>query len=230
MNKNSITAIAIDDDPIALKMIVHLSSKSPDVNLVDTFENGLLGIEYLQENKVDLIFLDLNMPELSGWEVLELLDERPKIIITTSRRDEAIKGFDFQVDDFIEKPIPVKRFLKAIEHIKKKSVNNEQQSSIFFRIDKEYKRVNPEEITHVEAMGDYVKIHEGSDKSVVHSPLIQLKNILGDENFMQCHRSFLVNVHKIVGVNSDEIRLSNNKSIPVSRKLYKAVLNRLKVH
>jgi two-component system, LytTR family, response regulator len=229
-----ITCIAIDDEPLALQQLVGYINKTSFLKLEKSFSNAVKALEYLNDNQVDLMFVDINMPDLSGIDFVKSLTDPAKIIFTTAYREFALEGFLVDAADYIVKPIGYSEFLKAVNKTKKRYFTNQEEGSTiktndqFLFIKSEYKivRIDFNNIRYIEGMRDYIRIHLESQKPVM--SLMGIKKLmehLPTEKFMQVHRSFIVNLEKITTIERNRIIFDTNVYIPVSDQ-YKEVFQK----
>ena len=222
-----ISCITIDDEPLALKQLGNYIEKLPYLSLIKSFASAVKALEFLNKNIVDLMFVDINMPDLSGMEFVKSLSNPPKVIFTTAYREYAVEGFQVDAADYLVKPISFAAFSKSVEKTRQRYFSIPEQQSIirhddeFLFIKSEYKiiRVNFSEIKYVESMSDYVRIHLINEK-----PIMTLLNMgklmehLPDGKFMRVHRSFIVNLDKIHTIERNRIIFDKDKYIPISEK------------
>ncbi len=222
-----IRCIAIDDEPLALKQIASYIDKTPFLTLIAQFESALQAILFLQENEVDLMFVDINMPDLSGMDFVKSLNNPPKVIFTTAYSEYALEGFRVDAVDYLLKPIGYSEFLKAAEKAKdrvqpKETQNTEVQSNDkFLFIKSEYKilRINLSDIKYIEGMREYVRIHLTNEKPVMAlMSMKKMEEFLPKSSFMRVHRSFIVNLNKITTVERNRIIFDEKVYIPVSEQ------------
>ena len=202
-----INAIAIDDEPLALQLVSGYIEKTPGLNLAGSFDNPLDAIDFLNNESVDLIFVDIQMPDLSGLEFTRSLAKGPKVIFTTAYEKYALEGFRLDVIDYLLKPFSYEEFLKAVQKavrlIKLEKEVPEQVDTnnefLFLKSDYKIRRINFNDILYIEGLKDYVKVFiQGSDRPVL--SLITLKALeakLPEAKFMRVHRSFIVNLERI---------------------------------
>lgn len=220
-----IKCIAIDDEPLALKQMADYIQKTPFLELAGQFESALQAIPFLHDNNIDLMFVDINMPDLSGMDFVKSLNNPPKVIFTTAYSEYAIEGFRVDAIDYLLKPIGYADFLKAAEKAKERFTANIPENTKvesdekFLFIKSEYKivRINLSEIKYIEGMREYVRIHIESQKPVM--TLMSMKKMeeyLPDKNFMRVHRSFIVNLEKITTIERNRIIFDEDVFIPVS--------------
>jgi two-component system response regulator LytT len=220
-----ITCIAIDDEPLALQLVTGYIEKTPALKLLGSFDNPLDASEFISNQVVDLIFVDIQMPDLTGIEFSRLLEKGPKIIFTTAFEKYALEGYKLEIVDYLLKPFSYEEFLSAVHKAQrliglekrdpvKVEVNNE---FLFLKSDYKIKRINFNDILYIEGMKDYVKVFSSSEPKPVMS-LITLKILeskLPEHKFMRVHRSFIVNLEKISTIERSRI-VFGSVYIPVS--------------
>jgi len=212
----SLTCVAIDDEPLALELIRSYVARMPDVQLLGTFEDAVSGIEYLARKNPDLIFLDINMPDISGIELAKALKEKPMIIFTTAHKQFAFDGFELEAVDYLLKPIDFDRFskavFKAIDVKKYKARSDSSQEELVIYVHSEYRMIKIvlKNVEYIESMEDYIKIHLANDKPVL--TLMSLKKVLEmlpEQQFRRIHRSYIVPVSRIRSVQNKKVQLSH---------------------
>lgn len=220
--------LIIDDEGMARAALKRLCAKVDEIQLVETCSNALDGLKMLKSGVFDLLFLDIEMPEVSGLDLLESLENKPKVIITSSKTDYAFQAFEFQVDDFLAKPISFGRFMKAIDKINKKNVTvPDVPDHIFVKTDGKRVKVNFADIMYLEAMKDYVIVKIPTGRLVVHTTLKKFRAHLAiDDRFMQVHRSYIVNIDQITNIADNCVILGDN-AVPVSRSYQGALSERI---
>jgi two-component system LytT family response regulator len=215
--------IAIDDEPLALELLEKYISEFPEIDLIQTFDDAIEGADYLKNNTVDLLFIDINMPDISGIDLVSSLTKKPLIIFTTAHKKFAHEGFELEATDYLLKPITPERFQKAITRaIEQYQFKNIQKPVIWepLIVRSEYKmiKIEPAQIEYIEAMEDYIKIFlTGSTHPVL--TLMSLKTILEklpDSGFSRVHRSFIVADKQVISILNKKIRLTTGKEIPIS--------------
>ena len=212
------TAIALDDEPPALRIIEKFCAKNENINLLKTFTNPDEALKFIGKNKVDLLFLDIQMPTLSGFEFYAKLITPIPVIFTTAYAEYAVSAFEIEAIDYLLKPFSLQRFEQAVEKAQivfnKKSITNENY--IIVKIDYGTQRINFNQILFIEALDDYVKIYLQQQKTlVIRQTLKSLLEKLPADNFMRVHRSYIVALNKI-DKTENKIIYINNKEIPVS--------------
>jgi len=214
-----ITAIAIDDEPLALKLITQHCEKIEFLNLKKVFTNPDEAMAYLADNKIDLIFLDIQMPDINGLQFYKKLSAPvPQVIFTTAYKDFAVEGFNVDAVDYLLKPFDFERFnkalLKAKEYIEFLSVKEVSNNALFVKVNYEMMKINLKDIEFIEALDDYIKIHI---KPVTVLTLMTLKNVLEklpSQEFLRIHRSYIVPVSKIQKFSKNKV-IIGGKELPI---------------
>lgn len=225
-----IRCLAIDDEPLALQQMVAYIEKTPFLEFIAESESALDATDILQKEKINLMFVDINMPDLSGMDFIKSLKDPPKFIFTTAYDEYAIEGFKVDALDYLLKPIGYPAFLKAANKakewfdLKDSSSESPKSNGDFLFIKSEYRtvRVNFDDIKYIEGMKEYVRIHLTNDKPVM--SLISMKKLveqLPTSKFMRVHRSYIVNLGKVTTVERARIIFDGSTYIPISDQ-YKA--------
>lgn len=227
-----ITCITIDDEPLALRQVVSYIEKTPFLDLKGAFDSPIQAFTFIQENEIDLLFIDINMPDLNGLDFVKSLKNPPKVIFTTAYSEYALEGFKVDALDYLLKPIDFASFLKAANKakewfdLKSKAVEEIKSNDDYLFIKSEYKivRVKLDDITYIEGMREYVRIHLAVEKPIM--TLLSMKLLeqqLPSNNFMRVHRSYIVNLSKISTIERNRI-VFDKIYIPVSEQ-YKEVFH-----
>jgi len=212
--------IIIEDEPLALERTKSFVEKVPFLNLCATFDNALEGLSYLKSNKVDLLFLDINMDELSGIELLESSKIEAQVIITTAYQEYALKGFELQVADYLLKPFTFNRFLQAVN----KAQNSLPQAAvsessnldfIFIKTENRLEKIMFNEIVFIEGMRDYRRIHTLTKKIMTLQNFKELELLIPPNLVCRVHKSFMVSLSKIESIERSRIRIGK-EIIPIS--------------
>ncbi|WDF54190.1 LytR/AlgR family response regulator transcription factor [Mucilaginibacter sp. KACC 22063] len=218
----NIKCIAVDDEPLALQLISEYVSRFPSLNLIQTFEDAIAAAEFLRHNTIDLLFIDINMPDINGIELVKALENKPMIIFTTAYKNFAFEGFELEAIDYLLKPIDIKRFTKAIEKAldfykyKHAADEDTQQESLYVYAEYKMVKVNLNEVEYIESMEDYIKIHTGGPKPVMTlMPLKKVLEKLPPDSFKRIHRSYIINVNKIKSIQNRKVQLDTIQ-LPVS--------------
>ncbi len=226
-----IRCIAIDDEPLALKQMAGYINKTPFLELVGQFESAMIALAFLQEDSVDLMFVDINMPDLSGMDFVKSLDNPPGIIFTTAYSEYALEGFKVDAIDYLLKPIGYSDFLKSANKALKilapkiDTPKEELKSNgDFLLIKSEHRivRVNFADIKYIEGMREYVRIHLINTKPVM--TLLSMKALeaqLPGNQFMRVHRSFIVNLSRLTTIERNRIVFDEDVYIPISEQYQK---------
>ncbi len=221
-----IRCITIDDEPLALKQMSGYIQQTPFLELAASFESALDALEFLQKTSIDLIFVDINMPDLNGLEFVKLIDKKCLIVFTTAYSEYAIEGFKADAIDYLLKPIGYADFLKAankarewhtlIEQAKNQEIKSNNEF-LFIKSDYKIVRISLNTIKYIEGMREYVRIHLEGRKPVM--SLISMKNLeqqLPAVSFMRVHRSYIVNLNKITTIEKNRILFEPDIYIPIS--------------
>lgn len=216
-----LNSIVVDDSAIQRMTITKLVNESANLNLVDDFANALEAKNTINHKDVDLIFLDIEMPLINGFDLLDGLKNKPQIIFITSKADYAVKAFDYEATDFLQKPISKERFLKAVKkaielHQLKNETHENLGEAIIIKSNLKKLKVYSTKIKWVEAFGDYIKIITDSDSHLVLSTMKSFENELPTGKFLRVHKSYIVNIERIDKFNSKFAEIGNTK-IPISR-------------
>ncbi len=211
--------IIVDDNELALKATQQCVSKVEQLNLVQTFEDSLKALAWLSSNPVDLVFLDIEMPELNGIDFIKALKQpHPYIILTTSHTEHALEAYDYNVTDYLVKPIQFPRFLTAIAKVQelaeKQNIHHNDQDTIFIKKGNLIVRVNKKEILWIEGLGDYVTLNTEKEKFVVHSTMHAIEQKFSTHEFIRVHRSFIIRIDKINNIEDNCISYFD-KFIPI---------------
>ena len=215
------TCVIIDDEPRAHHVLQHYISKRDDIIVAGNCYDALAAYDFLQKNRVDLLFLDINMPEIDGFGLLDMLNPKPMVIITTAYTDHAMKGFEYNAIDYLHKPIRFERFITAIEKAGKwqQLAQAGSPSTIRIRIDGIMTELLAEDIYYTESLGNYIKLVCTSKTHLVLMPTRELEALLPLGKFVRIHKSYIVNASKITGSSYDSVTINGN-ALPIG-KTYK---------
>lgn len=232
----TIKCIVVDDEPIAREILKDHLQKIDAMEMIASCKNAVEAFNTINNKKVDLIFLDINMPEISGLSFARSINKDIKIIFTTAYREYAVDGFDLKAVDYLLKPISFERFLQSVNKFldetpvvsaeKDKTVPPEKSDFIFVRADRKMIRVDFDEISYIESLGDYLKIHLPEKTIVTRETISSIEAKLPQNDFIRVHRSFIVSLKRINSFTSEFVEV-NKKAIPISRSYKKTVLKRL---
>nr|WP_315254049.1 LytTR family DNA-binding domain-containing protein [uncultured Flavobacterium sp.] len=211
-----INCLIIDDEPLAINVIKNYLEPVENFEVINTFSNPIEGLNFLKNNKVDVIFLDINMPVLDGINFIKSLENPPILIITSAYSQFAIETYELDVLDYLVKPIEFPRLMKTLNKISKRlnnnsntpQENNPESPFIFVKIDKKrMKKIFFNEILVIESLKDYLKINTLSGKYIIHSTLSDFTDLLPERNFLRIHRSYTIAIDKIDAVEGNSIEI-----------------------
>ncbi|MFZ1713711.1 MAG: response regulator transcription factor [Saprospiraceae bacterium] len=222
--------IIVEDEPLAAEILQDYIKQIPFLTLRHICSDAIIALEVLQKEKIDLIFLDIHLPKLKGLDFIKSLKNPPPIILTTAYHEFALQGYEYNVLDYLLKPIEFSRFVMAVNKLKQpieaKSVQRQpiekERRSIFFNVSKKKVKVYLDEILYVESLKEYIRIVTASNSILTKYQLGEIEEILTKNNFLRIHRSFIVSIDKIDAYTATDVEI-NNKQIPIGRS-YKDIL------
>lgn len=229
----NIKCIIVDDEELAQNVLEKYISQFPSLDLIQKCNNAIEAISFIYENEVDLIFLDINMPELSGLDMLKTLNKPPKVILTTAYSEYAVESYEYAVVDYLLKPISFERFVKAvnkaIEYFSVKDETTEisqidKENYIFIKQDSTTYRINFSDILYVEGCGNYIKLITTDKQYIVRETMQEYENKLPSDQFMRVHKSYIVSLSKIDNIKGNVIQLGPSE-IPIGT-IYKMELQK----
>ena len=225
-----ISCIIVDDDPMACMALKRLCTQHAGLDLLHVFQNAGEARQHLLKNPVDLIFLDVEMPEMTGLELLAALPQKPRVIFTTAKTDYAFEAFEVQAVDYLKKPIFVQRFEEAIQKVLDKMQTKEPQplNEIYLRVDGKFIRMDYDDILFFENVGDYVRVKLQEKQHIIYGTLKSLEDKLSSDFFLKVHRSYIVNLSKIEDIQENTLVIGK-AVIPISRAHRPALMKRLRV-
>lgn len=245
--------IVIDDEATARAILLQLCSKVPELNIMGEFPNAIQAIKYLNQNEVDLIFLDIHMPDFTGFDFIQTIKNPPRIILTTSDANFAIEAFEYNcIVDYLVKPITPVRFEKAIQKAKATNIGGSPEKGsiseplpveninlssapgifdasggdLYVNIDRRLIKIDIPSIYLIEAKGDYINIKTEDKNYTVHSTLKKIEDKLPEHSFLKVHRSYIINIHKIIDIEDNSVLIKKDV-IPVSRSNRPELMKRL---
>ncbi len=229
-----IKCIIIDDEPLAISVVESHLEKFDNIEIVASFTNPIKAYELIDQEKIDLIFLDINMPQINGLDFLKNLIHKPLIVITTAYREYAVKSYELDVLDYLVKPIPFERFIKTINKVYQminfqniaSSQGESQDPYIFLKANKKLVKINLNDIIYIESLKDYIKVATVSNDYIVHKSLTALTAELPASMFIRIHRSFTISIDKVVALDGNLVELINKK-IPIGRNYIKQTKERI---
>jgi DNA-binding LytR/AlgR family response regulator len=217
-----LTCIIVDDEPVARKILHEFTEQVPYLELLGKFENAMKAEEFLKTRQPDLIFLDIEMPKVSGLELLKRIHVESMVILTTAFPQYALDGYELDIIDYLLKPFALHRFLKAVQkakdfsEMKTQSVNAPPPSYIFIKSEKRIEKVELRDILYAEVLGNYVTICTERKKIIAYLTMKSLESQLSGTDFIKIHQSFLVNRSRIESVEGNELKVGD-RSLPISR-------------
>lgn len=230
--------IIIDDEEMARAIIAQFVSKNTDIKIESEFSNAMQAIKYLNQNNVDLIFLDVHMPDFTGFDFIQTIKNPPKVILVTSDKNFAIEAFEYEcIVDYLVKPITEERFMKAIQKANSAQISSstpkvapfvseDNANEFYVNIDRRLIKIEFNLVTIVEAKGDYIHIKTEGKNYVVHSTLKKIEDKLPKDLFLKVHRSFIINTKKIIDIEDNSVLIAKDV-IPVSRANRPELMKRL---
>ena len=227
--KNKVKVIVVDDEIIAREILEVYISKLPDIELCGSFNSGIEALQYLDKHSVDLVFLDIHMPDIDGFATKDLLTEGVKVIFTTAFREYALKGFEVDALDYMLKPISYDRFLQGIKKYKALRVITDiahlkTSEFLFVRADRKMQKINLSDILYVESMSDYIKIYTARGCIVTRETIKNIETKLPKQKFLRCHRSYIIALDKMDAYTNEHIEI-NGTTLPISRSYKTDVLS-----
>lgn len=224
-----INYVILDDEPIAHRIIEGYCENFSFLSKTGNFYNGFEALEFFRTGKADLIFLDINMPKLSGFELLKSLANPPKVIVTSAHQEFALEGYELDIADYLLKPFSLDRFIKAINKVtverSEGAVSAAEPDRIFLKSDKKFVQIEKSRVLYVEALGNYCKVFHQDGMVICPEKISELEEKLGKRKFLRVHKSFVVNTAKIQSIEGNRIKL-DGKEIPVGQT-FRAEVNKL---
>ncbi len=214
-----INCIIIDDEPLAAQLLSSYTEKVEDIHLLGVFHNPLSALNILKDKQVDLVFLDIQMPELSGTQLAKIVDPSIEIIFTTAYPEFAVEGFELKALDYLVKPISFIRFLDAIDryrslHTKQKTIQDDSQQFLFVKSEYRLQKINTSDILYLQGNGDYCNIVCADKKILTLEKLSSFENRLSPRQFIRVHKSYMIAIEKIEYIEKKRIRIGDTM-IPI---------------
>jgi two-component system LytT family response regulator len=229
-----IKCVLVDDEPLAIKVLQNYFNNFTDFEVIGTFNNSLEALDFINSTTVDAVFLDINMPMMTGFELISLIENKTKVIITTAFREFAAESYDLDVLDYLVKPIPLPRFIKCINKITteynlKNNIKVETakgDSHIFIKVDKKMMKINIEEILFVEGMKEYIKVVTPDKTYITHKSLTSLSEELPADRFLRIHKSYVIALNKVKSIEGNRVQIQSY-TIPIGRNYSKDVKTKI---
>jgi DNA-binding LytR/AlgR family response regulator len=219
--------LIVDDEPLALDLLETFIERMDNLELVGRCQNGIEAFNRLQNESIDLLFLDIEMPTLDGYELLKSLSNPPQVVITTAYREYAVEGFELEVLDYLVKPFPFQRFVKAVQKaIPPVLAEENQPNSLFVKVDKRIIKVPFENIFYIESLKDYLKIHTCTGTLVTLQTMQGICDLLPSDQFLRIHKSFTVATKKVSVIDANDLEI-NGKSLPIGRSFREEILEKI---
>lgn len=224
-----LSCIIVDDEPVARKILQEFVAQTPFLELAGQFENALKADAFMQNNKADILFLDIEMPKLSGLQYLKSTAVKPLVILTTAFPEYALEGYELDIIDYLLKPVAFRRFLKAVQKAKEYTELRDASqpgpvpSWLFVRSERRIEKIELKDILYIESLGNYVNIYTEAKKIIAYLTLKGLEAQLPAYEFIKIHQSFLVSFSKINSIEGNQVNLKN-KVLPISRHYRDSVM------
>jgi two-component system, LytTR family, response regulator len=220
--------LIVDDEPLAIDVVARYLQ---DLNIqnIHTCDNGIEAFQVLQGQEFDLLFLDIEMPQLTGFDLLKSIPQRPLVVITTAYRDYAVKGFEWEVLDYLVKPFSFPRFLQTMEKVIRTTQqpgDSGDKNSLFLKANQQWVRIDTVDLLYIESLRDYVRVVTTTKTFIVHQPLADISARLPDDRFIRVHRSYTISIGKVDRI-SQHCAHIGDKIIPISRAKRAEVYRRL---
>jgi DNA-binding LytR/AlgR family response regulator len=210
--------LIVDDEEMSRNMVKHFVEQTESLNLVGICSDGVEASGVLNKTDIDLVFLDIEMPGMTGYELIKSLTNPPEIILITAKKEHAAEAFEYRVTDYLVKPITYPRFLQAISRVKENleglENNKSKSTELYVRTDSKIVKVSFNDVTYIEALADYIMIFTNNNKYIVHSTMKGFQSRLPSDQFVRVHRSYIVNKDKIESIENLFIVI-NKKFIPI---------------
>ncbi len=210
--------LIVDDDPLACKSLLRFCRQVPELEVVHVATDGSEALQWLEKEDIDLLFLDVEMPGLSGIELLEALPALPLVIFTTAKKDYAYEAFEYKAVDYLKKPIAWPRFIEAVSKARMQLQRAVPRSAeeVYIKEDGRFLRLNYDDILYFENVGDYVRIKTTKGSHIIYSTLKNIYKKLDQTKFYRVHRTYIVNMNKIEDIEDNSLVIGG-KVIPISR-------------
>jgi two-component system LytT family response regulator len=229
-----IKCVLIDDEPLATKVLLNYFTNFSDFEIIGTFYNPIEALEFINNNTIDVVFLDIHMPVMTGFELIKLIEYKTKIVITTAFREFAAESYELDVLDYLVKPIPLPRFIKCIHKIEaefnlKNNIKVEShriEPYIFIKVDKKMIKITLDEILFIEGMKEYIKVVTTDKTYITHKSLTSLSEELPLDRFMRIHKSYTIAIDKVKSREGNRIQILSY-TLPIGRNYSKEVKSKI---
>lgn len=228
-----IKCLIIDDEQLAIDLMQNHLNRIDDFEIIDTFTDPLKAYPVIENESIDVLFLDINMPQINGFNFIKNLNNKPLVVFSTAHREYAIKSYEFNVLDYLVKPIKFERLLKAINKIRHNVYNKDahlhnrsnEDPHVFLRTNRKILKVRIKDILYLESLKDYVKVHTIDQNHIIHSSLTAVTEELKSSGFLRVHNSFAISLSRVDAIDGNVIEINNDK-IPIGRK-YKGKIKKI---
>lgn len=225
----TIRCIIVDDEPLAISLLESYIQEISFLELVFSSENPIEALEYIQNHAADLVFLDIQMPELTGINFMKILGNRVKYILTTAYSEYALEGYEHHIVDYLLKPISLERFRKsAVKAQERFSLGTQEQEYFFVKSSGKQHRINFADILYIESIRDYVSIKAADEEFIVLDTLKSMEQQLPESSFVRIHKSFIANLNQIKNIGTKKIIIAPDHEIPIGENYKMNFLSRLK--
>lgn len=225
-----IKCIIVDDEPLAISLLQSYVQKVPFLELVFSTENPIDALEFIQNNESNLVFLDIQMPEITGINFMKILGNKLKYILTTAYSEYALEGYEHNIVDYLLKPISFERFYKSVLKAEERFMGNEvhEESHFFVKSSGQQHRINFEDILYIESIKDYVNIKTFDQEYIILDTLKSMEQQLPESSFIRIHKSFIINLNQIKSFDSKKVILFSDREIPIGESYKNNFLTKLK--
>ena len=228
--------LIVDDEPLAINVIKRYLESFEDFELAATAQNAVDAFSIISKEQIDVLFLDINMPTMSGLDLIRNLKDPPLVVITTAFREYAVESFDLEATDYLVKPISIERFMSSIARIEKRlspktnplkvsgtsNSTAQEKDHVFLKIDKRMVKVRSDDIIYIESLKDYVCVKTKTEKLINHNNLVSIAEHLPPDQFVRIHRSYIINLHKVNAIEGNCVEI-DGKLLPIGRNYQKPV-------
>lgn len=216
---SDIRCIIVDDEPLSLETLEAYIKDTPSLQLVAQCQDAFQAMDVLKKEQIDLIFLDINMPKLSGISMLKSLKNPPLVVFTTAYSDYAVEGFELDAIDYLLKPFSFERFIKAVNKAsdrlrKNENTNKSNGNYIMLKSDKKMYKIDLDDIMYIQAYGDYVKVISSQKTLLTHSTMKKMEESLSNEDFIRIHKSYIIALKHIIMIEGNQVKI-NDEFLPI---------------
>jgi DNA-binding LytR/AlgR family response regulator len=218
-----LNCVIADDEKLARDLLINYVNRLPNCRLAGVFGDGITLLEFLKGNRADILLLDIEMPQLTGIEVIRSLERSPAIILTTAYSQYAVEAFELCATDYLRKPFSFERFVKAIDKAGQKICMSSEEKIKFIDIsvDRQKVRIPIDQIVYIEAVGNYIKVHLRERFLVTYSSIQKIQSTLPSSEFVRIHRSFIVNMNHIHSYGASSLKIGEERTLPIGRSFSK---------